>query len=97
MTTHRRPVQNEWLSSEEPNKHFVAHYTTGCPVGLYGWRRRCLFLVMAILLFLVILNLALTLWILKVMEFSGVSCRWINSTLDQFNFSSSLTESLSQF
>ncbi|XP_021954197.1 delta-sarcoglycan [Folsomia candida] len=63
-------MENEWLSADETKKNFVAKYHDGCQVGLFGWRRRCLFLVLIILLLLVIINLALTLWILKVMEFS---------------------------
>lgn len=39
-------------------------------IGLYGWRRKCLFILILGLLILIILNLILTLWILKVMEFS---------------------------
>lgn len=44
-------------------------------VGLYGWRRRSLFMTLIFLLLLVMLNLGLTLWMLKVMEFSAVSFR----------------------
>lgn len=68
-----RNNENEWLSSDETKKNFIAKYHDGCQIGLYGWRRKCLFLVLTILLFLVVVNLALTLWILKVMEFSSVS------------------------
>ncbi|ODM99510.1 Delta-sarcoglycan [Orchesella cincta] len=68
---HPGEMENEWLSSDETRKNFIAKYHEGCQVGLYGWRRRCLFLVLSILLLLVIVNLALTLWILKVMEFSA--------------------------
>ncbi|XP_024085782.1 delta-sarcoglycan-like [Cimex lectularius] len=39
-------------------------------IGIYGWRKRCLYLLILSLLVLVILNLALTLWVLKVMEFN---------------------------
>lgn len=42
-------------------------------LGLYGWRKKCLFLLVFALMLLIVLNLALTLWILKVMEFSAVS------------------------
>jgi hypothetical protein len=41
-------------------------------VGIYGWRKRCLYLLILGLLVMVIVNLALTLWVLKVMEFSSV-------------------------
>lgn len=40
-------------------------------VGIYGWRKRCLYLLILALLVMVIVNLALTLWVLKVMEFSS--------------------------
>uniref|UniRef100_A0A3Q3WF15 Sarcoglycan zeta n=1 Tax=Mola mola TaxID=94237 RepID=A0A3Q3WF15_MOLML len=40
------------------------------PVGLYGWRKRCLYFFMLLLLVTMIVNLALTVWIIKVMNFS---------------------------
>ncbi|KAG8232879.1 hypothetical protein J437_LFUL004749, partial [Ladona fulva] len=43
----------------------------GFRVGIYGWRKRCLYLLVLSLMVLVIVNLALTLWLLKVMEFSS--------------------------
>jgi len=42
-------------------------------IGIYGWRKRCLYVLILGLLVMVIVNLALTLWVLKVMEFSSVS------------------------
>ncbi|KAL5278427.1 SGCG family protein [Megaselia abdita] len=39
-------------------------------LGIIGWRKKCLFIILFILLVLIVTNLALTLWILKVMEFS---------------------------
>lgn len=38
----------------------------------YGWRKKCLYALVLILAILITINLALTLWILKVMEFSSV-------------------------
>uniref|UniRef100_A0A3B5PUP3 Sarcoglycan zeta n=1 Tax=Xiphophorus maculatus TaxID=8083 RepID=A0A3B5PUP3_XIPMA len=43
------------------------------PVGLYGWRKRCLYFFLLLLLVTMIVNLALTVWIIKVMNFSTVS------------------------
>lgn len=37
-----------------------------------GWRKKCLFLLMLVLFILIGINMALTLWIIKVMEFSSV-------------------------
>ncbi|KAF5289339.1 hypothetical protein FQA39_LY15125 [Lamprigera yunnana] len=40
-------------------------------IGIYGWRKKCLYILILGLLIMVIINLALTLWVLKVMEFSS--------------------------
>ncbi|KAJ8984455.1 hypothetical protein NQ317_012520 [Molorchus minor] len=40
-------------------------------IGIYGWRKKCLYVLILLLLVMVIVNLALTLWVLKVMEFSS--------------------------
>ncbi|XP_053198919.1 zeta-sarcoglycan-like isoform X2 [Scomber japonicus] len=40
------------------------------PVGLYGWRKRCLYFFLLLLLVTMIVNMALTVWIIKVMNFS---------------------------
>ncbi|XP_062305151.1 zeta-sarcoglycan isoform X1 [Osmerus eperlanus] len=40
------------------------------PVGLYGWRKRCLYFFLLLLLVIMIVNLALTVWIIKVMNFT---------------------------
>lgn len=42
-------------------------------VGIYGWRKRCLYLFVLLLMILILINLALTIWILKVMNFTIVS------------------------
>ncbi|XP_059844531.1 zeta-sarcoglycan isoform X2 [Hypanus sabinus] len=39
-------------------------------VGIYGWRKRCLYFFVLLLMVTMIVNLALTIWILKVMKFS---------------------------
>lgn len=41
-------------------------------LGLMGWRKKCLYTLLVLLMLLIIINLGLTLWILKVMEFSTV-------------------------
>ncbi|XP_051870914.1 delta-sarcoglycan isoform X2 [Pristis pectinata] len=39
-------------------------------VGIYGWRKRCLYFFVLLLMILLLVNLALTIWILKVMNFT---------------------------
>lgn len=41
-------------------------------LGLYGWRKKCLYILILCLMVLIVVNLGLTLWILKVMEFTTV-------------------------
>ncbi|KAK1882293.1 Delta-sarcoglycan [Dissostichus eleginoides] len=55
--THRNNVQ----SSEKPQVY---------KVGIYGWRKRCLYFFVLLLMILILINLALTIWILKVMNFT---------------------------
>ncbi|XP_029843042.1 delta-sarcoglycan [Ixodes scapularis] len=39
-------------------------------VGIYGWRKRCLYLLVILLLAMVVMNVALTVWVLRVLDFS---------------------------
>uniref|UniRef100_A0A182YCM7 Uncharacterized protein n=1 Tax=Anopheles stephensi TaxID=30069 RepID=A0A182YCM7_ANOST len=69
----------------------LQHHSEPGPVGsggsacrmqlaLYGWRKKCLYALIFILMVMIIVNLALTLWIMKVMEFSSVSESKVIST-----------------
>ncbi|KAI7800508.1 gamma-sarcoglycan [Triplophysa rosa] len=40
-------------------------------IGIYGWRKRCLYLFILILLIIMVVNLALMIWILRVMWFNS--------------------------
>ncbi|XP_068906083.1 gamma-sarcoglycan isoform X2 [Tenebrio molitor] len=53
----------------DPSDGFGGRYNFR--IGIYGWRKRCLYILILVLLVMVIVNLALTLWVLKVMEFSS--------------------------
>jgi hypothetical protein len=39
-------------------------------VGIYGWRKRCLYLLILFILIVTIVNLALTVWIVKILDFN---------------------------
>lgn len=41
-------------------------------IGIYGWRKRCLYLFLLVLITILIINFALTIWILRVMWFNTV-------------------------
>ncbi|XP_075458292.1 delta-sarcoglycan isoform X2 [Ascaphus truei] len=55
--THRSTLSN----SEGPHVY---------KVGIYGWRKRCLYFFVLLLMILILVNLAMTIWILKVMNFT---------------------------
>lgn len=40
------------------------------PIGIYGWRKRCLYLLVLLLIVIIILNIGLTIWILAVLKFN---------------------------
>ncbi|XP_017126007.2 delta-sarcoglycan-like [Drosophila elegans] len=58
--------------SAAPGSSNVDGYVGGIEMylGLIGWRKKCLYTLLLLLMLLIITNLVLTLWILKVMEFS---------------------------
>ena len=56
--------------SETMGSDFDAGYQ---PAGIYGWRKQCLYATVLFILVIVIMNLALTVWILRVLDFSIVS------------------------
>ena len=41
-------------------------------IGIYGWRKRCLYLFVLLLIAILLVNFALTIWILRVMWFDTV-------------------------
>lgn len=46
------------------------------PIGVYGWRKRCLYFFVLLLVVVLLVNLGLTVWILVVLRFNVVSaCR----------------------
>lgn len=49
------------------------HLQQAYPAGLHGWRKRCVYYFLLLLLATMIVNLALTVWIIKVMNLSLVS------------------------
>nr|XP_014342181.1 PREDICTED: delta-sarcoglycan [Latimeria chalumnae] len=61
MAQEQYPHGNNVQSSEGPHVY---------KVGIYGWRKRCLYFFVLLLMVLILLNLAMTIWILKVMNFT---------------------------
>ncbi|KAK7808802.1 hypothetical protein U0070_010846 [Myodes glareolus] len=51
-------------------------------IGIYGWRKRCLYLFVLLLLAILVVNLALTIWILRVMWFSPIGMGYLHVKQD---------------
>lgn len=51
-------------------------------IGIYGWRKRCLYLFVLLLLIILLVNFGLTIWILKVMWFSPTGMGHLRVTND---------------
>lgn len=58
-------------------------------IGIYGWRKRCLYLFVLLLIIILTVNFALTIWILRVMWFNTV-CWVTDMALQKLLSSSSL-------
>ncbi|VDI81087.1 Hypothetical predicted protein [Mytilus galloprovincialis] len=52
------------------------------PVGIYGWRKRCLYGFILLLVILTVLNLALLVWMLRVLNFNWDGIKNVKFTED---------------
>ncbi|CAG0879657.1 unnamed protein product [Darwinula stevensoni] len=64
----RQREVDEWLGVGDSSSE--TQLGSSARIGIYGWRKRFLYLLLILLLVMIITNLSLTLWILKVMDFS---------------------------
>ncbi|XP_074814532.1 gamma-sarcoglycan isoform X1 [Natator depressus] len=64
MVREQYTTTTQGTSLERPENQYVYN------IGIYGWRKRCLYLFVLLLLIILVVNFALTIWILKVMWFS---------------------------
>ncbi|XP_006630046.2 zeta-sarcoglycan [Lepisosteus oculatus] len=63
-------TQEQYILAAQPSSLQRPGCAPVYPVGVYGWRKRCLYFFVLLLLVIMIVNLALTIWILKVMNFT---------------------------
>ncbi|XP_053715815.1 zeta-sarcoglycan-like [Synchiropus splendidus] len=62
-------TQEQFLLASQ-SLHLQRSSCSAYPGGSYGWRKRCLYFFLLLLVVTMIVNLALTVWIIKVMNFS---------------------------
>uniref|UniRef100_A0A7N5JZK2 Sarcoglycan delta n=1 Tax=Ailuropoda melanoleuca TaxID=9646 RepID=A0A7N5JZK2_AILME len=79
LGTQSQSQQAPWEAPGEMPQEQYTHHRTTMPssegpqvykVGIYGWRKRCLYFFVLLLMILILVNLAMTIWILKVMNFT---------------------------
>uniref|UniRef100_A0A5G2QVC9 Gamma-sarcoglycan n=1 Tax=Sus scrofa TaxID=9823 RepID=A0A5G2QVC9_PIG len=66
----RQMVREQYTTATEGTQVERPENQAVYKIGIYGWRKRCLYLFVLLLLILLLVNLALTIWILRVMWFS---------------------------
>lgn len=64
-------VQEQYVTTQGSNGSGPLSQHT-YTIGIYGWRKRCLYLFVLLLIIILIVNLALTIWIFRVMWFNTV-------------------------
>ncbi|XP_026748263.1 zeta-sarcoglycan-like [Galleria mellonella] len=65
------PILNNNAGRDTKADSIRNSYNSQFKVGIYGWRKKCLYILVMALMFMMIINLALTLWVLKVLDFNS--------------------------
>ncbi|XP_063823746.1 zeta-sarcoglycan-like [Ostrinia nubilalis] len=65
------PILNNNTGRDTKADSIRNSYNSQFKVGIYGWRKKCLYVLVMALMFMMIINLALTLWVLKVLDFNS--------------------------
>lgn len=76
MVREQYATTTEGTHIERPENQYVYK------IGIYGWRKRCLYLFVLLLLIILLVNLGLTIWILKVMWFFPTGMGHLGVTTD---------------
>lgn len=46
-------------------------------IGIYGWRKRCIYFLILLIMVVTIVNLSLVIWVMRVMDFNLVNIIYI--------------------
>ncbi|CAH2268160.1 jg8167 [Pararge aegeria aegeria] len=65
------PILNNNAGRDTKADSIRNSYNSQFKVGIYGWRKKCLYILVMALMLMMIINLALTLWVLKVLDFNS--------------------------
>lgn len=72
MASRRRPNGSRYTSDDDVDYSSDPAMIV-YKVGIYGWRKRCLYFLILLILILGLINLALVIWVIRVQDFSFVS------------------------
>ncbi|TRY93651.1 hypothetical protein DNTS_021150 [Danionella cerebrum] len=75
-------VREQYVSSTEESGLLAPVSEYIYMIGIYGWRKRCLYLFILLLLIILVVNLALTIWILRVMWFNAEGMGYLQVNAD---------------
>ncbi|GLD57094.1 gamma-sarcoglycan isoform X1 [Lates japonicus] len=70
ITQHRQMVREQYVTTTQGSSSPRPVPDHVYKIGIYGWRKRCLYLFVLLLIIILVINFALTIWILRVMWFN---------------------------
>lgn len=75
-------VREQYITATEESGVPAAVSDYVYKIGIYGWRKRCLYLFVLLLIIILIVNLGLTIWIMRVMWFNAEGMGYLQVTAD---------------
>ncbi|XP_067222355.1 gamma-sarcoglycan isoform X1 [Chanodichthys erythropterus] len=77
-----RMVREQYLTTTDESGALSSVSEYIYMIGIYGWRKRCLYLFVLLLLIILVVNFALTIWILRVMWFNTEGMGYLQVNAD---------------
>lgn len=81
-STVARMVREQYISTTDESDVPTPVTDSIYKIGIYGWRKRCLYLFVLLLIIILVVNFALTIWILRVMWFNTEGMGYLQVTED---------------
>lgn len=53
-------------------------------IGIYGWRKRCIYFLILLIMVITIVNLSLVIWVMRVMDFNLVNILFTQTKLASY-------------
>lgn len=82
MSQHTKMVREQYVNTTQDSIVPAPVPDSIYKIGIYGWRKRCLYLFVLLLIIILTVNFALTIWILRVMWFNTEGMGHLKVTSD---------------